>query len=200
MGFLKQKLKVLLLLLAMIITLCACGEKKEESTFSGTVYVPEFVSFDLGELGIEYINTGCCDGTYIYLLAEGNHEVQEVNPETGESESRFEYGSSVYRISLDGSESVELENFETMRPTEKQVDREIYSYLEGLTVDADGTLWVTESVEEYIYAVPEDFDPEIDFLWNYEMIDHRQIKVRRQLDATGKEISRVDAGSLEQAL
>ncbi|MBR2130927.1 MAG: hypothetical protein IJ955_00065 [Oscillospiraceae bacterium] len=200
MGFLKQKLKVLLLLLAMIITLCACGEKKEESTFSGTVYVPEFVSFDLGELGIEYINTGCCDGTYIYLLAEGNHEVQEVNPETGESESRFEYGSSVYRISLDGSESVELENFETMQPTEKQVDREIYSYLEGLTIDADGTLWVTESVEEYIYAVPEDFDPEIDFLWNYEMIDHRQIKVRRQLDATGKEISRVDAGSLEQAM
>ncbi|MBR2894340.1 MAG: hypothetical protein IKC03_01605 [Oscillospiraceae bacterium] len=200
MKFFKQKLTVLLLLFAILITLCACGGEKEEFLFSGTVYVPEFVTFDMSDLGIEYINTGCCDGTYIYLLAEGNHEVQGVNPETGENESRFEYRSSVYRVSLDGGEAVELENFETMQPTEKKVDRETYSYLEGLSVDTDGTLWVTESIEEYIYDIPENFDPDMDFLWNYEMVDHKRTKVRRQLDSTGREISRVDTGGLEQAL
>ena len=96
---------------------------------------------------------------------------------------------------------MELENFAPASESgEVPVDRESYSYIESLSVAADGTLWVTESTEEYIYDVPEDFDPENDYLWNYEMIDNHRTQLRRQLDPTGKEISRVDSGGLQEAV
>ena len=103
-------------------------------------------------------------------------------------------------MSLDGTEAAQLENYQPSGSSGDAVDRESYFYIEGISVGADGTLWVTETVEEYIYAVPEDFDPETDFLWNYEFIESRRSQVRRQLDSTGVEVSRVETSGLEEKL
>ena len=194
-----KKMTALLLCVGMLAVCSACGSGRDDA-LSGTVYVPEFLEFDLSALGIEYINTGCCDGKYVYILAEAMQEVEETDPYTGESYTNYEYKTSIFRLSLDGTEAAQLENYQPSESSSGAVDRESYFYIEEISTGTDGTLWVTETVEEYIYAVPEDFDPETDFLWNYEMIDNRRIQVRRQLDSTGSEISRVETSGLEEVL
>ena len=199
MKKLMKKITALILCVGMLAVCSACGPGGDDA-LSGTVYVPEFLEFDLSALGIEYINTGCCDGEYIYILAEAMQAVEETDPFTGESYTSYEYKTSIYRLSLDGTEAAELENYQPSSGTEGAVDRESYFYIEGISVGADGTLWITETVEEYIYDVPEDFDPETDFLWNYEFIESRSSQIRRQLDSTGNEISRVETSGLEESL
>ena len=189
-----------LLAACMLLGLAACGVRKEEEQADATVYIPEFVEFDLAELGVEYINTGCCDGTYVYMLAEVNEEVEEVDPFTGETYTNYEYRTAIFRLSLDGGEVVELENYMPGNQGEKQPDRESYFYIENLSIGTDGSLWVTESLEEYIYDVPEDFDPETDYMWNYEMLEQRRVQVRRQLDKEGNELSRVETSGLQEVL
>ena len=201
MGGHWKKMMALLLAVCTFLGLTACDGKAAEEQLSGTVYVPEFMEFDLSEWGIEYINTGCCDGTYVYILADVGKEVEEVDPETGETYINYESRTSIFRLPLDGGDVVELENFTPIGGgDEAAIDRESYSYIEGLRVTADGTLWVTESMEEYIYDVPEDFDPETDYLWNYDMLEQRSSRVQRQLDESGAEIDRIDASGLEEKL
>lgn len=195
-----KKLTALLLSALMLPVLGACGGRAQDDELSGTVYVPEFLEFDLSSLGIQYINNGCCDGTYIYILAEAMFEVEETDPFSGESYINYEYRTSIFRMPLTGGEPQELENYEPSKASEDAVDRESYFYIEGISAGTDGTLWVTETVEEYIYDVPEDFDPTMDYLWNYEMIDNSRSQIRRQLDSTGTEISRVETSGLEEKL
>jgi len=201
MGRQAKRWLILLLVLQVLVGITGCGDKADEQIFSGTVYVPEFLEFDISELGIEYINTGCCDGENVYILADASFEIEEKDPVTGETYTNYEYRTTIFRFSLDGGEAVELENFAPASESEETpADRESYSYIESLSIGTDGTLWVTESTEEYIYDVPEDFDPENDYLWNYEMIDNRRTQLRRQLDSTGKEIARVDSGGLQEVV
>ncbi|MGM9607358.1 MAG: hypothetical protein ACI3XJ_07625 [Oscillospiraceae bacterium] len=202
MGRRGEKLTVLLLTASLILGLAACGEKAGEEQTDGTVYVPEFMEFDLSELGIESVNTGCCDGIYVYILADAGKEVEVTDPETGDAYTNYEFRTSIFRLPLDGGEVTELENFTPLGggDDEPVPDRESYSYIESLRVDADGALWVTETLEEYIYDVPEDFDPETDSIWNYEMLEGRSSRVQRKLDESGAEIDRVDTSALEEKL
>lgn len=195
-----KKIIAVLLSILMLPAICACGNRAGDEEAARTVYVPEFLEFDLSAQGIEMINRGCCDGEYIYILAEAMQEVEAIDPWSGESYINYEYRTSIYRMPLEGGEVEELPNYEPSKGTTDAVDRESYFYVEGLSAGADGTIWVTETVEEYIYDVPEDFDPETDYLWNYEMIDNRRSQIRRQLDATGQEIDRVETGGLEEKL
>lgn len=184
----------------LLAALTACGASRQEDGLTGTVYLPEFLEFDLGELGIEYINSGCCDGEYFYILAEASREVEMTDPYTGDTYTNFEYYTSIFRMPVEGGALEPLENYEPSGASGDAVDRESYFYIEGITAGADGTLWVTETVEEYIFAVPEDFDPQTDFLWNYELIENRRSQIRRQLDSSGSEIARVETGGLEEKL
>lgn len=193
-----KKLAALLLAVCMLLALTACRSGGDGGQVSGRVYVPEFIEFDLAELGIQYVNGGCCDGTYVYMLAEAEQEVEQVDPFSGETYMGYEYRTSIFSVALDGSGAMELENYEPSKASEEAVDRESYFYIESISTGADGTLWVTESLEEYIYDVPENFDPTMDFLWNYEMIENRRVQLRRQLDATGREIARVESDGLEE--
>ena len=194
-----RKILALFLCALMLAALCACGGGPEDDQ-PGTVYVPEFLEFDLTELGIQYINGGCCDGENVYLLAEAMFEVEETDPYSGETYTNYEYRTSIFRFPLSGGQAEELPDYEPSGGAGDAVDRESYFYIEGISAGADGTIWVTETVEEYIYDVPEDFDPTMDFIWNYEMIENRRSQVRRQLSSTGSEIARVETGGLEEAL
>lgn len=201
MGGCVKKWTALLLAVCTLLGLAACGAKAADEPLSGTVYVPEFMEFDLGELGIDYINTGCCDGTCVYILADTSKEVEVTDPETGDTYTNYESRTTIFRLPLDGGDVSELENFTPIGGgDEPAADRESYSYIEGLRVDGEGALWVTESLEEYIYDVPEDFDPETDSLWNYEMLEQRSSRVQRKLDESGAEVERIDAGGLEEKL
>lgn len=200
MGGCVKKWTALLLTACTLLGLAACGAKAAGEESGGTVYVPEFLEFDLGELGIEYINTGCCDGKNVYILADVSSEVEVTDPETGETYTNYESRTSIFRLPLDGGDAAELENFTPLGAGEPEPGRESYSYVEGLRVDRDGALWVTESLEEYIYDVPEDFDPATDAMWNYEMLEGKSSRVQRKLDESGAEVERIDASGLEEAL
>ncbi len=195
-----KRLLAALLVAGILLGITGCVGKDEKEQENATVYVPEFHKIDLGELGIEYINNGCCDGTNAYVLAEVMEEVEEIDPFSGETYTNYNYRTSIFRFPMDGGEAAELENYVPSSEMEKQPDRETYFYVESLRAGENGTIWVAETLEEYIYDVPEDFDPEMDQVWNYEMLEQRSTRVQRQLDSTGKELKRLDTSGLEAAL
>jgi len=191
-----------LLAAVMALGLTACGGKGSVEPLSGTVYVPEFLDFDMDELGVQYVNAGCCDGTYVYILAEVMDEVEATDPFTGDTYMSYESAPAIFRLDLETRETVRLDAFTPAGQEDQETEpgQERYSYVESISVDGQGDLWVTETSEVYIYDVPEDFDPETDFLWNYEMVDHQSGRLRRKLDSTGAEISRVDTSGMRAAL
>lgn len=188
-----------LLSVCMILGLAACGSSALQDELSGTVYVPEFMDFDLAEYGIDYINNGCCDGTYVYILADVSEEVTQTDPDSGITWTDYISHTTIFRLTLADGTVVELENYaQSGQDGEQAVDRESYSYAEGLRVDNEGALWVTETLDEYIYDVPEDFDPENDYIWNYDMLENRSSRVQRRLDETGAEVERIDSEGLQE--
>lgn len=194
-----RRLTGLLLSVCMISGLAACGSRAAVDELSGTVYIPEFIDFDLGEYGIDYIDNGCCDGTYVYILADVSEELEETDPETGEIFYNYNSRTTIFRLTLADGTVSELENYAQLgQDGGTAPDRESYSYIEEIRVDADGALWVTESLEEYIYDVPEDFDPENDYLWNYDMLEQNSDRIQRRLDETGAEIERIGTGDLKE--
>lgn len=200
MKSLIRKGNALLLSILLLVTLGACSGADHEDSLTGTVYVPTFIEFDLSALGIDSINNGCCDGENIYILADVLREVEQTDPETGDTYTDYESGTSIFRMPIDGGEARELEQYTPSQAAEGAVDRESYFFIEGISIGADGNLWVTETLEEYIYDVPEDFDPETDYIWNYEMIEYSSTQLRRKLDATGAEIERIDTSGLKDAV
>ena len=69
MGIRGRRLTAALLALCIALGLAACGSGGQETDenaqqLSGKVYVPKFVDLDMD---FDYINSGCCDGQYVYL-------------------------------------------------------------------------------------------------------------------------------------
>ena len=179
-----------LLALCMLLALAACGNKEDDTQqLSAKVYVPEFLSLDLDLLGKDfYLSSGCTDGTNVYLLCHvyPDYEAGE------EGEGRY----TVVRIPLDGGEPTELENFTPAQKPEGYDEGNV-NY-DNFRVGADGSLWVAESAYAYKYDLPEDFDSETDYVWNYDMLENVELNYQVQLDATGAEITRIDTSSLRE--
>ena len=211
-----KKLTALLLALCLILGLAACGggEDGDAERLSGTIYVPEFIELDME---LDYINSGCCDGRYIYLLGDiskpqlyngqgelvrdlTEEEAEEFwnSPSAGEDGSYVSYTSEnkILRVSLDGTEVAELENF---APTTFASPMEGDAYIRDLTTGADGTLWVTETVYTYTYEAPEGVELTMENMWEYQTGSENK-EIRRQLDSTGSELARIDTTGLEEAV
>ena len=194
-----KKLTALLLALCMALGLAACGgggeDKKQDgaSPLSGTVYVPEFMDLDLDA---DDITAGCCDGTNIYVVAEKNTEKEAANPFTGETYTAYSSEYCIYKVPLDGSAPVELENYEPSYSFDSS--DEGWFTIDSLRAGADGSLWVSERADVYDFDPPENFDPEKDDPYNY--LNSTTVELERKLDATGKEIDRVDISTLAEKL
>ena len=124
------------------VALTACGASRQEDGLTGTVYIPEFLTFDMGDSGIEYINSGCCDGEYFYVLAEASREVEMTDPYTGDTYTNFEYYTSIFRMPVEGGALEELENYEPSGTTGNAVDRECYFYIEGIAAGAGNSILI----------------------------------------------------------
>ena len=190
MNRMGKKMIVLLLALSMLLSLAACGkdggndESNDSQQLSGTVYVPQYIDLDLGKN--MNIQGGCTDGKNVYLLTAKHPDY-----EAGEE------GDTVYsvqKVSLDGGEITPLENFKP--DTALEGYDQSYAYYDGIRAGTDGTVWVTVGVSAYTYDLPENFDPETDQVWNYDIKDSVDTQYQVQLDSTGAEITRVETGDL----
>ncbi len=180
----------LLLALTLTLGLAACGKDKDNGTeqLTGKVYVPEFLDFNLD---VEYISGGCATGDAVYLMGSKSQEREETDPATGEILYYYDEIYSLYRIPLDGSDPVQLEAYQ---PTALPEGAEGNVGVESITAADDGTIWLTEHVGVYTFDLPENFNPENDDKWNYHT--YEESIIRRQLDASGNEIGRVDISDL----
>ena len=180
----------LLLALTLTLGLAACGKDKDNGTeqLTGKVYVPEFLDFNLD---VEYISGGCATGDAVYLMGSKSQEREETDPATGEILYYYDEIYSLYRIPLDGSDPVKLEAYQ---PTALPEGAEGNVGVESITAADDGTVWLTEHVGVYTFDLPENFNPENDDKWNYHT--YEESIIRRQLDASGNEIGRVDISDL----
>lgn len=195
-----KRLTAWLLALCMVLGLAACGGNDnsgdaEPGQISGTVYVPTFV--DLDSTNFDYINAGCCDGQNVYVVASVSEEEEVTDPETGETYTNYTYRSGIFRISLDGQEVEELENYAPSIDESSLEDG--WFDIESIRTGKEGTLWVVERVERYLYDLPADFDPETDDQWNY-MSGRESSRLHRQLDSTGNELQRIETSGLEDKL
>lgn len=190
-----KKVTALLLALCMVLGLAACGNGGDDtSQLSGTIYMPEYIDFNLDA---EDINSGYCDGQNVYVIAEIRTETEPyVDPDTGESFPNYEYTTGIYRIPLDGGEPVKLENFEST-PIPEGVEGS--SNISNIRGGEDGTLWVTEDVYTTTFELPADFDPNTDDKWNYPS-ESTNSQILRQLDSTGNELSRIDTSGMQEKL
>ena len=180
----------LLLALTLTLGLAACGKDKDNGTeqLTGKVYVPEFLDFNLD---VEYISGGCATGDAVYLMGSKSQEREETDPATGEILYYYDEIYSLYRIPLDGSDPVKLEAYQ---PTALPEGAEGNVGVGSITAADDGTVWLTEHVGVYTFDLPESFNPENDDKWNYHT--YEESIIRRQLDASGNEIGRVDISDL----
>lgn len=178
----------LLLALCILLSLAACGRDKGQEDnaedLSATVFVPEFLDMDfIGEDGHFY--GGCTDGQFAYMLVAQWSENADATYQ-------------LLRMPLDGGTAQPLENF---KPDGKP-DGYDYAYcgINGISAGADGTLWVEEYVGAYDFDLPEDFDPEKDNYWEYDIIDSISGNYRVQLDSTGNEITRFSTDELQEKI
>ncbi len=189
------KWAALLLAACMVLTLAACGKKGGESQQrSGTVYVPQFMDCTLED--IQYVNQGCSDGQYIYFSADVRGEEKEetwTDPETGETEvfTYYDSATTLFRVDLSNGNAAQLENYQPPQPGSGDDGS---AYLSGIQAGKDGALWVTEEMTVYQYDLPEDFDGESGDKWEYQT-GYEETMIRRQLDSSGKELSRTEISS-----
>lgn len=97
-----------------------------------------------------------------------------------------------YSIKLDGTDLVRLKDYQM-----PQVDAgmEGHSGLNAIQAGPDGSILVLESVDQYYYDLPENFNPETDNRWDYYK-DGGSKCLLRKLSETGAELSSVDLKAL----
>ncbi len=103
---------------------------------------------------------------------------------------------TIQSIPLEGGEMKPLENFKAEAAPEGF--QQSYTYYNGIHAGVDGTLWVSAGFSAYSYDVPEDFDPETDSYWNYDVKESIDAEYQIQLDSTGSEITRVETTELQE--
>lgn len=189
-----RKLTAALLALVLVLGLAACGggeDGGDVEQLSGKVYVPEYKDLDVG---LDYINTGCCDGDNVYVVGSIHTETEETDPETGEKYTSYESRTAIFRVSIETGEASELENFDA--PAQGDYG---YSDIQSICPGAEGTLWIREDSATYTFDLPEDFDEATGSRWEY-MTGQEDSCVMRNIDSTGAELGRFDLKPIMDSL
>ena len=119
--------------------------------------------------------------TETYTYTDENGEEQT------ETYTYTNYRTALYSLDLDSQICAEVPGL-TLPSVEEGWEGS--SYVNDFQVMDDGTIWIFCNVNQYKYDLPEDFDPETDDQWQYEIDQNKTVMVH--LDATGAELAQFD--------
>lgn len=193
--------KILSLLLAFVLCLscfAGCGDDSQSGSSSSSsgdtqpvedtpefVYVPEYipVKAELENSLSNFVASGDTFLTTCWGVIADNTPEGVVPEYEGEY---WVYGQVLYLLDLEGN----LTKVENYLPMEVPEDREGSSYINDMTLDADGNILLLESMDTYYYNGPEGIDQSSDEYWNY--YQYETSVYLRKLSPDGTELSSID--------
>ncbi len=98
------------------------------------------------------------------------------------------YQTGLFSIKTDGTDYTALTDYKV---PQKPDNENSYAGLDRMIADAQGNIWVAESVTTTLYNLPADFDPAKQNMWDYYAGEERQNFIRK-LTSTGAEVSTLD--------
>ena len=174
-------------LLALLLTLTACGKKDDgpAQLLSDTVYQAAYLSVSMSaDARFDELMDARVSGAYAWFLGQRYA-----------SEEGISY--PLLRLPLDGGT---LEAVPYMPDADTLPEgAEGSAVPAALFTGADGTVWVQEAVTYNYYELPEDFDPEAQNQWDYRT-GGGQIHFLRQIGPDGSELRRIDLTALADRL
>ena len=188
----RKYLRILTLILATVLIISQiAGCKRNTDDDNNIEEVPEFVYYPAyapmpGGLGDIGSITVVGDRMYFASLKY--------------DEETYTQTTSLYSMNFDLTDLQELENYsQSSRPVNIPEDATSYSWIVGLYSggESDSELLLIERSYYYGYDVPEYFDPETDYEWNYYQ-DYGEFTTIRKLDSTGAEMARVELSDLAE--
>ena len=134
-------------------------------------------------------------GINIPLALLERHEVVTVNvhytDENGEEQTDTytytNYRTALYSLDLDSQVCAEVQGL-TLPSVEEGWEGS--SYVNNFQVMDDGSIWIFCMVNQYKTELPDDFDPNTQDEWQYQVNENKTVMVH--LDATGAELARFD--------
>ncbi|MDE7218841.1 MAG: hypothetical protein K2O45_04370 [Oscillospiraceae bacterium] len=213
----------LLLAVSLLLGLLSGCGKNNTQQLSANVYVPAYIDLDLD---LSYVRGGCSDGENIYIIGQSEHETPVTDPYTGEVYSNYTYSYDIYRVSLADGAAERLSGYTAPVVPE---GKEGNASIERIETGKDGTLWVTEYVyiwgdletsEKYPATAdmaraavsftdaaaavePEEVAGDIapdEPVEEPDYYEPQESTVRRQLDAQGNELDKIDLTNLQDTL
>jgi ABC-type glycerol-3-phosphate transport system substrate-binding protein len=137
----------LLLALTLLVTLCACGGGSQDPSATEApafVYVPAYTK--LPAEVTEMSNSCWYDGGFYFTCYAKTGTETYTDPETGETSEYDAFGQCLYYMKEDGTGLTKLANYAAPAPPEGM---EGNAYINRLTIDATGNLWLCEYLSAY---------------------------------------------------
>lgn len=179
------------------------------------VYKTSYIDLDLG---CEYLNQTCVSGKYFFAIGEVMTDPGSGTPDYGimtdlpaveelvEAEDEAQeptedapteepepyvpptYETRIYRVDLTTGQWESMDFYTKLTPPEgAEGDGWINMFLPG----ADGSLWIYDTMETYSYDLPEDFDPETQYEWDY-YVPGEVVRRLQQFSADGELLNTVN--------
>ncbi len=196
----KKTMAALLAAILCIGLLAACGKKEDPGTPTPGgeyVYRAEYLDLTGADVNITGVNNSCYTGGKLVFIAQVpdgmESETYTYIDENGEEQTEtYEYEksrSAMFSVNTDGTGLKELSGYV---PTEipQRDEGGGSANIEKMTADAQGNIWILESVYTYGFNLPEDFDEFNDDRYNY--YESKQSYNLRKLDTEGTEVVRLD--------
>ncbi|MEG1789782.1 MAG: extracellular solute-binding protein [Oscillospiraceae bacterium] len=213
----KRTASLLLAVVLLLGTLAGCGGKTDGGTAEETpefIYVPTYVK-PKTDIEINYVSaSGYFDGKLYFLASVVSGKGTATQPEHFASASDLNarvavapgsttaemvpqeydtYRDGMFVMNADGTGMEELTAY---APNKLPEGTEGNSYVNSMTLDSEGNIWVCETLSVTIFDLPADFDPETQDKWQYYK-DSTETFTLRKLDKTGAEQLSIDLSTLK---